>query len=256
MITGNEFTYSGISSATYNLRILNINTEENKKIGGDMEYTTFRNRLSPKLKIIKTSYKDEAMSIPVEFVSETEITEENFLSMCTWLKGNSGYRKLTFNNNTTYSGYCFNCYFDDLEKIQFTKYYGIKATMYLDSNFMWAENNEIVTSTTFPFVINNLSAVQIATHPISVIIKVGATGGTVSLHNVTTSELTTITNTIPHEIITITTYPKAIVGSGHDSIWEYFNKNWLYLISGNNSIGKVGDIVEVTIQYEKARFII
>ena len=51
MFAGNYFSYGGINSEKYELAILIVDEEQNKKIGGELDYTSFYNRYNDKTQV-------------------------------------------------------------------------------------------------------------------------------------------------------------------------------------------------------------
>lgn len=52
MFAGNYFSYNGVNSEQYELQILIVDEEQNTKIGGELDYTSFYNRYNGRTEII------------------------------------------------------------------------------------------------------------------------------------------------------------------------------------------------------------
>ena len=167
MITGNTFTYNGKSSEPYGLRFLIMNTEENKEIGGVLEYTTFKNNKSPNTTIQDTKY-NSVFEIEIEMISEHKL-DDDIEEIYDWLINQPNFRKLYIDNN---NDFYYNCVFTSASYISGSTnegygIYGIKATMKCDSTFMWKEVKYTYTSTELLNVVNheNISNVREYTYP-------------------------------------------------------------------------------------------
>lgn len=255
MFTGCGFTFNSINyKTTYGLILANVETIEFKKIGGDLSMDFFRNRMSPKQIIINREY-DERVSFEVEMVSIGEpLTSANFNTIVNNICNNYTYGTLKFESDF-YNGYHMNCYFTNAEKVVYSGgIYGIKATCNLDSSFMWSDSNFNSVYTINGFVVNNTSSQKGYIYP-KTIIRVNASGGTVTLTNSTDSgtRVTTITGCVANEVLTITTNPYKITSNLRSNVYANFNKVFPRLVSGNNTFVKSYNITNVTINYELAR---
>lgn len=263
-ISGSYFTYNNISSGNYGLLFLNMDTEENKNVGGEVVYSTFKNRMSPKNNIIDFSYDEPLASYELEMFSETRINDTRFAEILLWLKQPT-YRELKINNNPTYLGYHFNCYFSNISRFDGGGYdgwgkYGIKATINFDSSFMWS-NNEVsatYTNAQLSAVVThtNESHLMGYTYP-TLAITVGTIGGDITIQNVTDdNRLTKFIGLLPNEVVTLTVDPKIVTSSTGLTRYSVFNKKWFRLLQGDNKVGIIGDVANITISYEKARLIL
>ena len=260
MIVGNTFTYNGKSSEPYGLRFLIMNTEENKEIGGVLEYTTFKNNKAPNTIIQDTNY-NSVFEIEVEMISEHKL-DDNIDEIYAWLLNQPNFRKLYIDNN---DDFYYNCVFTSASYISESTsegygIYGIKATMKCDSTFMWKEVEYTYTSAELLNIVTheNISNVREYTYP-TLIIKTGSTGGNITVQNVSdNNRLTTFTGTLANDTITLSYYP-ALVGSylndNDELVYESFNKKFFRLLQGTNKIGIVGNISEITLKYKIGRLV-
>ena len=260
MITGNTFTYNGKSSEPYGLRFLIMNTEENKEIGGVLEYTTFKNNKSPNTIIQDTNY-NSVFEIEIEIISEHKL-DDNIDEIYDWLLNQPNFRKLYIDNNDEFY---YNCVFTSASYISGSTnegygIYGIKATIKCDSTFMWKEVEYTYTSTELSNVVTheNISNVREYTYP-TLIIKTGSTGGNIIVQNVSdNNRLTTFTRTLANDTITLSYSPalvRSYLNDNDELVYESFNKKFFRLLQGTNKIGIVGDISEITLKYKIGRLV-
>lgn len=263
-LSGCYFTYNNIPSGTYGLFFGEKDTQADMNIGGNLDYTIFKSNNSPKNTIINRRY-EEPLSFDVEMFTETHMNDITFEEIVMWLSNTYNYGKLQINNNSYY-GYHFNCYFTNIEKIiggnngMFGRF-GIRAKMICDSSFMWSDDLIEVTYT-------KAELTQIATHinesmqrgyiyP-TLILKTGTVGGNVIVQNTTdNNRLVMLDGLHANETITMTSNPFEIKSTLRNNVYaNLVNKNWFRLVNGQNRIGIVGDIAQITIKYEKAKVVI
>lgn len=254
MLSGNTFTYNGILSQIYNLAFMNITTEEDKSIGGNLEYVTYRQGKNPKNTIQEAKYNSN-FEFEVEFVSEHRL-DEDLDTIYNWLLNQPSYKKLYVGTDDFY----YNCVFTNPSYQDYCGQdghgiYAIKATMKCDSVFKWKEHNITYSADELMNVVSevNTSSVREYTYP-TLIIKTGNTGGNISVQNVTdNNRLVTLTNTLANDTITISYYPatiKSLLNDNNIAVFESFNKHFFRLLQGTNRIGIVGDISEITLTYQ------
>lgn len=260
---GNTFVYNGKSSCPYELRFLVIDTEENKEIGGTIEYTTFKNNKSPRETIQNISYTTP-FEFEVEVISDTRI-DKYINEIYDWLLNQPNYSKLYIDDTDGNNGYYYNCVFTNASYINGGSQdgwgiYGIKATMKCDSAFMWKDIERKYTATQLANVVShyNESSVREYTYP-TLLIKIGGSGGDITVQNVTdNNRLTKFTNTLANDTITLSHFPSIASSelNKNDVItYEAFNKNFFRLVQGVNKIGIEGDISEITLRYKVGRLV-
>ena len=261
MIIGNSFIYNGKSSDIYGLRFLSVNTDENKEIGGVLEYTTFKGNKFPNTIIQEVSY-NSVFEIEVEIISEHKL-DNNIDEIYNWLLNQPDYKKLYINNN---DDFYYNCVFTsasyiDGGGIDGWGIYGIKATMKCDSTFMWKDVEYTYTSAELVDVVthDNISNVREYTYPTEFVIKTGESGGNITVQNISdNNRLTSFSNTLANDTITLFCFPalvKSYLNDNDNLVYEAFNKNFFRLLQGTNKIGIIGDIDEITIKYKIGRLV-
>lgn len=263
MLIGNTFTYNGKSSEPYGLRFLIMNTDENKEIGGSLEYTTFKNNKKPNMIIQDTNYTS-VFEYEVEIISEN-ILDYDIDGIYDWLLNQPNFKKLYIDEENESHRFYYNCIFTNASNITVGGkdgwgIYGIRATMKCDSSFMWKDVKYTYTSTQLKNVVThkNISNVREYIYP-TLTIKIGTTGGDIALQNVSdNNRLTTFSDTLPNDTITLSYYPALVSSFLNDNdnlVYESFNKNFFRLLQGVNKIGIVGDISEITINYTIGRLV-
>jgi len=254
------FTYNNVSSEEYELILASIDTTINQEVGGGFEYTTYRNAKSPQHKMQEIKY-EKSFEYEVEFLSPYTKLDDKFNEICNWLLNRSNFAKFKLNS---WSDEYINCIFTDAEKIQLFGeegygIYGIKATLKADSVFKWSE---VSTTYTYDELVNtvnleNNTDVREYTYP-TLIIKTGETGGDIVVQNVSdNNRLISITDALPNDTITISSFPKTITSllKNREPLYESFNKKFPRLMQGTNNIGIVGDISELTFNYKIGKVI-
>ncbi len=278
MISGNSFTYNGISSDQYGLKFLQMDTEPNKEIGGVLEYTTFKNNKNPKQTIQEVTYND-VFEYEVEMISEHKLDkvyeDENGKDVkdidfiYKWLLNQPNYEKLFVENN---DGYYYNCVFTNASYIEANGaegwgIYGIKATMKCDSTFMWKDVKNTYDKSQFTYdnaelkdVVshNNITDVREYTYP-TLTIKVGKAGGDIIVQNISdNNRLTQFTGVLKSDTLTLSYFPafvKSECNNNPQLVYESFNKKFFRLLQGINKIGIVGDIASITLEYTIGRLV-
>lgn len=255
---GEYFIYNGKSSEEYGLMFLNKDTEENKEVGGVIEYTTFKHNKSPNYIIQDINY-NSYFEFEIEAISEKPL-DEDIDSIYNWLLSQPDYKKLYVGDDEYYY-YCIftNSSFIKAYGPEGYGIYGIKATMQCDSMFMWKDvtntysNEELIET----IVENNTSAVKEYTYP-NLVIHVGGTGGDITVQNISENRLIKIHSALVGDIITINSFPCYISSYLNDNdvmVYENFNKQFPRLLQGENRIGIVGDIDQITLSYKVGRLV-
>ncbi len=260
MISGNSFTYNGISSDQYGLKFLQMDTEANKEIGGVLEYTTFKNNKSPKQIVQEVTYND-VFEYEVEMISEHRLNGDIDV-IYKWLLNQPNYEKLFVENN---DGYYYNCIFTNASYIEANGaegwgIYGIKATMKCDSTFMWKDMEVSYDNAELKDVVshNNITDIREYTYP-TLIIRVGEAGGDIIVQNISdNNRLTQFTGTSAGDTLTLSYFPafvKSECNNNPQLVYESFNKKFFRLLQGINKIGIVGDIASITLKYTIGRLV-
>lgn len=256
-ILNKSITYNGVNYDNYGLRFLLIDTTENKEVGGVLEYTNFKTNSDIKNYIQDIKYT-EGFNYPVELVSERLISDIVFREIINNFANQPDYCKLEFNNDLQYANMYFNCYFTNVEKIEYCGkdgfgIYGFKANMVCDSQFMW-ENPRTYIYTNFinNIIHKNTSEIRKYTYP-KVIITTGGTSSIITITNITDNNRATILQGVENEIITIDYNPITIVSNLNIDKFESFNRKPLRLVQGNNILNVTGNVLKIEIIYQNAR---
>jgi hypothetical protein len=148
--------------------------------------------------------------------------------------------------------------------------YGFKFTINCDSSFMWQDEQTLIylssatpvtPSTPVTLRVNNTSQLCGYTYP-TLIIKTGSVSATptsITLQCVTdNNRLVQLTNISANDTIILTASPNLISATVTSDIYSKFNKKWLRLLQGINSIAvsSVGiRVTEIQIKYQNARLV-
>lgn len=259
MIIGNTFTYNGKSSEPYGLRFLIMNTDENKEIGGTLEYTTFKNNKSPRYTIQEANY-NSVFEYEVEMISEHKL-DDKIDEIYDWILNQPNFGKLIIDGN---DDFYYNCVFTNATYIdgggsEGWGIYGIKATMKCDSTFMWKDVEYTYSSTDFEDLTHeNLSQVRDYTYP-TIVIKTGENGGDIFIQNLSDNyRLCSFAETLPNDTITMSYFPALVtsyLNNDMNLVYESFNKKFLRFVQGENKISIVGDVSEITLKYKIGKLV-
>lgn len=144
---GESFTYNGISSENFGLKIYTPDSNEK---------TTILNLKSNSTKIPRQSkftpsrlYVDEPRNIPIALYSENVLTQTEIDTIYQWLfPADNKYKVMTINQDDM-EDYYFNCRLIELQNETFgNKTQQIHAIMQCDSIYAW-ENSKTLTYTNF-----------------------------------------------------------------------------------------------------------
>lgn len=266
MFSGNFFSYNGINSEKYELQILTINEEENSKIGGELDYTSFYNRYNGRTEITNAVPSESEFSFKIEIVryNGKSITFAEHQSICRDFFNSPTFKKLII-QNPEYQNMYFNCYMTDVQAINIgANHAGYKATVVCDTHYLWGEKSYSYSpnGSNFSVAHYNPTALPFYTY-VNTVISVGTTGGNITLTRTSDSDEDIITfSSVPkNSTITLTYDPKDASCSNEaynktlftaDSKW---NQKWLRFTQGNNKLTTTGDIKTLKLDYKIGRML-
>lgn len=261
-LTGKTFTYNNKSSSYYGLFFANVNTTSSPSLGGDIAYKTLKMKRTGKHYRQDTDY-NAPLEFDAEIITETKITQDTLHEINAWLFNQLDYKKLYIDDpDYAYNNVHLNCVFTNVERIEACMgnqgygIYGFKVTIKCDAPWAW-EDEQTSTYTSFsPYaVFHNISDCNDYMYP-KIQIKTGASGGDITIQQVTdNNRLTTIKNLVASETVILTPYPKMVNSSILVNHYEDFNKKWLRFLVGENRFTVTGNVAELKIIYMNARVV-
>lgn len=264
MFAGNYFSYNGVNSEQYELAILIVNEEQNKKIGGELDYTSFYNRYDGRSEITYAAPSETEFEFPIEICryNDKSITFAEHQSICKDFFNSPTYKKLII-QNPEYQNMYFNCYMRDVEVIMAgNQHIGYKTTVVCDTHYLWGDKNYdyILNGNSLSVTHYNATALPFYTY-INTYITIGSSGGNITLTRTSDKGIDTITfSDVPaNSTISLTYNPKNVTCSNEgynktlftaNSKW---NQKWLRFTQGNNTLTTSGDIKTLKLNYKIGR---
>ena len=265
MFNASNFTYDGIFSEQYGLKIATLDAST-------LERTTY---VSPTISTAKPARSkkffyqgvDYANAPTMQFsvVSQEPLSDILQSEILTWLEGRKGFKKLTI-HQAGLDDFYYNCIFTVSEIIYFAGYcIGFNLTANFDSPYMYGKSTVITktgTGTTALSVdITNKSTTRDEyVYPKVVFTTTSYLSGTknISIFNTTddVSREFTFSGISTNNTVTVDNELKIISATSGTDLLSKFNKNWLRLRPGKNtlSIKLNGQITITCPHYEKIRF--
>lgn len=274
-LAGCHFTYADVSSREYNLWFAHCDTSDYASINGTTKPVTVFSSRGNRQYLVADSYKDSAVSIDVEFLTDDDraLSPREMRDIERWLFNRKKYYKLYVDiaddcNEESYqiidgieSRYYFNCRFTNPSKIYGNGgIVGYKARMECDSYMMW---QDAITKT---FSINGTAALSSKIIDLDVgtdvdeyiypkvTITMASAGGNITIINNTddTSRQTTFKSLTGSITFTMNGNLNYISGSNY---LKFYNRNFIRLIPGVNRIAIVGAVSSITFEWENRRYI-
>lgn len=256
---GESFTYNGISSETFGLKIYTPDSNEKTTILNLKSNLTKAPRQS---KFAPTKqYVDEPRNIPIALYSENVLTQTQIDTIYQWLfPADNEYKVMTIEQDDM-TNYYFNCRLIELQNETFgNKTQQIQAILQCDSIYAW-ENFQTLTYTNFisPITFNNVSSEDVMKPTYK--FTCNSASGTIKL--VDDFYPTAIQNTMEFtgllngEIITIDTEHNIITSNLRTSgLLDLFtNPKFLRLKRGVHNFTITGNISKFELIYQNARVI-
>lgn len=257
MICGYPFIYNKIPSELYGASLVFLNENyTNRPSGSGVEFITDSIRRNP-----KKLYLDATQSPPLEFGIEIVFNEPVDIFVLTtvkdWLGGEMSYKQLQIcaeHFNTFY----YNCYItleDDL--IYNGGYRGVTAKVHCDAPFAWEFEDDIeytFEDTTIPHTIkfNNLSADSELLRPVLEITAFD--NGDCAIVNLSHLERKTEFKALQQgETVTLDNLYGFISSDTGLNRVSNFNKVFLKLVKGMNTLVVSPNVSSVVIKYQNAK---
>lgn len=266
MFAGNYFSYGGINSEKYELAILIVDEEQNKKIGGELDYTSFYNRYNGRSEIAHAAPSETEFEFNIEICryNDRAITYAEHQSICRDFFNSPTYKKLII-QNPEYQNMYFNCYMKDVEEINAGSHHiGYKATVVCDTHYLWSDKkyNYSLGGKSLNVTHYNPTSLPFYTY-VDAYITVGTNGGDITVSRISDNGNDTVKfKAAPaNSTISLTSNPKNAYCSNEgynknlftaESNW---NQKWLRFVQGNNILSTSGDIKTINIEYKIARLL-
>lgn len=274
-LAGCHFTYADTSSRLYNLWFAHCDTSENVAINGETQSVTVFNSRGNKKYLIDDSFDDSAISFDVEILTDDDrtLSAQEIKDIERWLFNRRNYYKLYVDiaddcYGETYQiingiekQFYFNCRFMNPTKIFGNGgVAGFKATMECDSHLLWQDSVEKV----FPIAHTASGNTSVVSFEVDsdmneyiypkVTITMADAGGDISITNNTddSTRLTSfksLTGGIEFMINGNLNYI-----SGNNYI-KFYDKNFIRLLPGANSISIVGAISSIKFEWENRKYL-
>lgn len=282
-LSGNYFTYNGISSREYGMIFANANTSRNLALTGEIASVTVFNKRDKRNYLIGESYEESALVFEAEVITDDDHALDSTArrEMEKWLFHQADYRKLyidtTCNSSDglddtseTQAKLYLNCRFVNPEKLESVAgVVGYKFTIECDSAMAWQDTSPYIwmfgalgdpDNRGAEGVINTTVTVNVDTdirdfvYP-KVTITTGDAGGDIMISNLTDdpTRVTAFTGLTPN--ITFTMNGNGINYISGDNYLKFSNRNFIRLLDGENTLSLYGDISGLTIEFQNQRYL-
>lgn len=236
MFTATEFTYDGICSGTYGLKIASFNSD----VMEEASYVAPSINTAKSVKSQRFFYLDATLDSPPTYefsvVSESVIHKTTLRDILKWLDPKKGFRELTI-MQPSYDGTTYRCIFSVTSIIYHSGHcVGLNLLATFDSPYQYGKPIKVsVSGTGEPKEINIFNAsdnVNEYTYPM---VEFNSLDGQISIFNITDDQ----TREFKLEgLNSNTTYKvdnelKVITGDGNNFLSK-FSKKWLRLRAGKN----------------------
>lgn len=275
-LSGSHFIYGGVSSRKYGLIFANANTERMLSLSGEIRSEAVYNRSGQRNYLIGESFIDSPLSFEAEIILDGDRCFDAYLrrEVEKWLFHQPDYRKLYVDPDDDCYGETYelvngiqkklylNCRFVNPSKIEGNGgLFGYKFLVECDSCMAWQDavsyefvTNHVDESSNSIISVNVDSDLNEYIYP-RVTIQMGEVGGSITLSNNTDepSRLTTFVDVPPH--MSIVMNGDGINYISGDNYLRFSDKNFIRLIDGENKLALIGDIKNVTIEFQNRRYL-
>lgn len=275
-LSGSYFTYNNISSRKYGLIFAHAGTSRNLSLFGDVESNTIYTRDNDRRFFIGDSLEDSPLEFEIEIITDDEhvINPSARRDIERWLFGRTDYCKLYVDAACgslmeTYDlidgeqkQLYLNCKFTHPEKLESgAGLVGYKFTVECDSRMAWQDPvKKPYTFNSTGESFNTVATVDVDTdvtdyvYP-KVTIKTGSNGGDITILNLDddATRATTFVGLTPN--ITFTMRGNGINYVSGDNYMKFSNRNFIRLLNGENRISILGDVSEITFEFQNRRYL-
>lgn len=273
---GSYFEYSGKDSRMYDLIFVNANTEQFLSLNGETQSNIVFNRQDKRNYYIGESFEDSPIKFEAEIITYDGTPIDRFMrrEIEKWLFHQPAYRRLYTDMACDTYGESYelvegrqkrlylNCRFVNPQKIEGNGgLVGYRFTVECDSNMAWQDE------VTYKYAINNANAqsskvvkVNVDTdmndylYP-KVSIVMGSEGGNITISNNTddATRLTSFVGLTPN--ITVNMNGSGINYISGDNYLKFSNKNFVRLLDGENYISIIGNVKEISFEFQQRRYL-
>lgn len=275
-ISGTHFTYSGTSSRDYGLIFANVKTDRFISLVGDIKSNTVFNKSGKYNHFIGDSFEDAYLVFDAEVVTDNgnPIHFETRRNIEKWLFHQTDYRRLYLDvADDPWAETCdlvdgvpkhlyLNCRFVNPEKLEYNGgIVGYRFKIECDSCMAWqdetvcnyklnhdSQNSNSMITLAVDTDINDY------TYP-RVTIQMGTLGGDIIISNNTDepARLTSFVGLSPG--IKLTMDGCGINYISGDNYMKFSDKNFIRLLDGENSLSVIGNIAEITFEFQNRRYL-
>lgn len=275
-LSGNYFTYAGVSSRKYGLIFANVETERITSLSGEVQSNTIFNKKDKRNYHVGELFEDSSMRFDAEVVTDDErvIDLKERREIEKWLFHQYDYRRLyteksygAFSNTYEFvdgeeKRLYLNCRFVNAQKIEGNGgIAGYRFTIECDSCMAWQDevayeytlsNNtdEANTTITVPADTDIIDYV----YP-KVTISIGSIGGSISISNLTddAARLTAFDGLSPN--VTVIMRGDGINYISGDYYQKFSRKNFVRFLSGSNELSITGNVTGIKFEFQNRRFL-
>lgn len=240
-----------------------VNTDRFLGMGGDAKYNEIKIAAQHKTEI-QNIYYDKNLSIPIEIVGDSVLTDEQVREIYVRYFNLEDYKNF-YINAPEWSGLHFECTINDVEKIYGGTrggygVVGFKALMNCNAPWMFEEQKTQTYSSGSigaGMIFNNTSDCRDYMYP-NISVKVGANGGNINITNVSdNNEITGFSTLGANQTITVNSETGRVTSTTQPTlIFKKFNKKMFRLVPGENVFNISGNCTEFKIIYKNARVIV
>lgn len=254
-----DFVFDGIPSATHNLFITNLGEGQSySPSGSSVDIITEPIFRRGKPYFYGATQGREVLSFSCAITSPEEISADNNGIIQKWLFGHLEYKKLQVLQDDLTMSY-FNCFLNNPKTLRIgNKIHGYEFEIVCDAPWGWTFPKTLTKSYTVEeasetFLFRNTSDDNDYLYP-SMVVTFNVFGGDLTLtNNSDNSREFILTGFSPNEVITIDNDRGIISSDSGLLVMSKFNRQWMRLIQGANSITLLGNISSLVMTYSFAR---
>lgn len=273
---GSYFEYSGKDSRIYDLVFVNVDTDQYLSLSGEIQSNTVFNRMDKKNYYIGESFEDSPIQFEAEVVTSDGSTIDRFIrrEIEKWLFHQPAYRRLYTDMECDVYGESYelvegkqkrlylNCRFVNPQKIEDAAgLVGYRFTVECDSSMAWQdavsytfETNHADAESNSIIIVDVDTDMKDYIYP-KVTIAMGDVGGDIIVSNNSDDEtrLTSFVGLTSN--ISFVMNGNGINYISGDNYLKFSNKNFIRLLDGENYISIIGDVKEITFEFQQRRYL-
>lgn len=273
-----HFEFGNFISKKYGLIFAHVDTESiQSRMTGDIESLTIFNRGSKSRYLVGNDYESSAITMEAEIVTDDclPLSADDKRIVEKSLFNKPEYRRLYIDIDDDYLGSSYevvdgilkrsylNCRFVNPQKIEQSngQVIGYRFTIECDSALLWQDaivalcnlNHNSATSNSIISILVDTDLNEYVYPKVS--IKIGSVGGDITISNNSdeASRLTSFRGLTPN--ITLVMKGGGINYISGDNYLKFSNKNFIRLLDGENLLTVIGDVTEMTFEFQNRRFL-